>query len=132
MRLHLLVFLGVIGFIFFLGSARFAMADPSQPPLGVPTIPPALQNNPYVQSLINSLGGLLQSTNGGHAQGKIIYVKRFEVQVETAPRVYREIHLHQGTVINPRGATLTRGVMVEVNGIPQSDGSLNADVVTMR
>jgi hypothetical protein len=129
MRLHLWVFFGVI---FFLGSAGLAAADPLQPPQGLPTIPPALQNNPYVQSLINSLGGLLQNTNGGHAQGKIIYFKRFELQVETAPRVYREIHLHPGTVINPRGATLTRGAMVEVSGVPQSDGSLNADVVTLR
>lgn len=113
------------------GATGQAVADQTLPQ-GIPTVPPALQNNPYVQSLINSLGGVLQSTNGNHAQGKIIFFKRFELQVETAPRVFREIHLHQGTIINPRGTTLTPGQLVEVNGIAQSDGSLNADVVTLR
>jgi hypothetical protein len=113
-------------------SPNIGAADPVEPPSGIPTIPPALQNNPYVQSLINSLGGVLQSTNGNHAQGKVRYFKRFELQVETAPRVYREIRLHQGTVINPRGITLSPGQTVEVSGIAQSDGSLNAEEVTVR
>jgi hypothetical protein len=113
-------------------SGSVAAADSSVVPQGVPTVPPALQNNPYVQSIINSLGGLLQSTNGNHAQGKVIFFKRFALEVETAPRVYRQVLLHQGTIINPRGTTLAPGQLVEIRGIAQSDGSLNADEITLR
>jgi hypothetical protein len=129
MKVRFVAFLTVV---LCAGSRTFAGADPMQPPQGIPTIPPALQNNPYVQSLINSLGGMLQSTNGNHVQGKVTFFKRFELQVQTAPRVYREIHLHQGTIINPRGMTLTLGQTVEASGIAQSDGSLNADAITVR
>ena len=122
----------VLALVCCAATRSLAAADTIQTPPGIPTIPPALQNNPYVQSLINSLGGVLQSTNGNHAQGKVKFFKRFELQVETAPRVYREVHLHQGTVINPRGMTLSLGQLVEVSGFAQSDGSLNADVVTIR
>jgi hypothetical protein len=98
----------------------------------LPSVPPEVKNNPYVQSVINALGGVLQTTSGNHAQGKVTFFRRFELQVETAPRVYREVHLHQGTIINPRGTTLTPGQRVEVGGVAQSDGSLNADVITVR
>ena len=53
-----------------------------------------------------------------------------ELQVQTAPNVYRQIHLHQGTIINPRGTTLTPGMIVDVSGTAQPDHSLNADVIT--
>ena len=109
-----------------------AAADPVTPPHGIPSLPPEVENNPYVLSVINALGGVLQSTNGNHAQGKVVFFKRFELQVETAPRVYREVHLHQGTVINPRGITLVSGQTVEISGIAQGDGSLNADAITVR
>jgi len=39
--------------------------------------------------------------------------------------------LHQGTVINPRGATIANGQRVNVRGLAQSDGSLNADEITI-
>jgi hypothetical protein len=54
------------------------------------------------------------------------------LQLETAPHVYREVRLHQGTVINPRGATPQTGEIAEVEGVARSDGSLDADVVTLR
>jgi hypothetical protein len=82
-----------------------------------------------VQSVINTLGGLLQSTTGDAAYGKVAYFKHFELQVKTAPNVYREVHLHQGTIINPRGTTLSPGLTVSVRGKAQSDGSLNADQI---
>jgi hypothetical protein len=124
--------LNVLALVCCAGTRSIAAADTIQPLPGIPTIPPALQNNPYVQSIINSLGGVLQSTQGNHAQGKVTFFKRFELQVLTAPRVYREVHLHRGTVINPRGMTLSLGQTVEVSGAAQSDGSLDADVVTVR
>jgi hypothetical protein len=105
-----------------------ALADP----VALPSVPPAVQNNPIVQSVLNALGGLLQSTNGNSAHGKVTYFRRFDMQVETAPKVYRDVHLHQGTVINPRGATIAPGMTVDVSGSVQSDHSLNADSITTR
>jgi hypothetical protein len=108
----------------WLTGAAAASADPI-------TIPPDIQNNPIVQSVINAVGSiLLQSTNGNTAHGKVTYFRRFELQVQTAPNVYRDVHLHQGTVINPRGTTIVPGMTVDVSGSVQSDHSLNADTIT--
>jgi hypothetical protein len=106
-----------------------ALADPP----AIPSIPPEIQNNPLVQSLLNSVGNvLLQTTNGNTAHGKVTYFRRFDLQLETAPNVYRDVHLHQGTVINPRGTTLAPGMTVDVSGSAQSDHSLDADTITAR
>jgi hypothetical protein len=106
-----------------------ALADPT----ALPSIPPQVQNNPLVQSVMNAVGNLLmQTTNGNTAHGKVTYFRRFDMQVETAPNVYREVHLHQGTVINPRGASIAPGMTVDVNGTASSDHSLNADTITTR
>src|ERR1700686_1262758 len=91
----------------------------------LPSVPPDVQNNPIVQSILQSVGGLLQTTNGNAAHGKVTYFRRFDLQVETAPNVYRQIHLHQGTIINPRGTTLAPGMTVDVSGAAQADHSLN-------
>jgi hypothetical protein len=121
----------LVAAILSIGMSTAAFADPSPAPHGL-QIPPSVLNNPYVQSVINALGGVLQSTNGNAAFGKVTYFKRFELQVQTAPSVFREVHLHQGTIINPRGASLTPGMTVSVNGKAQSDGSLNADQIDIR
>ena len=108
----------------WLAGSAAALADPV-------TIPPDVQNNPIVQSVLNAVGNILmQTTNGNTAHGKVTYFRRFDLQVETAPSVYREVHLHQGTVINPRGATIVPGMTVDVNGSVQSDHSLDADTIT--
>jgi uncharacterized protein (DUF1684 family) len=96
---------------------------------GVPSVPPDVQNNPIVQSILQAVGGLLQTTNGNSAHGKVTYFRRFDLQIETAPNVYRQIHLHQGTIINPRGTTLAPGMTVDVSGTTQPDHSLNADAI---
>ena len=111
----------------WLCATSVANADP----VPIPSIPPALQNNPIVQSVINALGNvLLQSTNGPTAHGKVTFFRHYDLQVETAPNVFRDVHLHQGTVINPRGATIVPGMTVDVSGSVQSDKSLNADTIT--
>lgn len=107
-----------------------AVADPV--PVPIPSsVPPQILNNPIVQSLMDAVGNvLLQTTNGNTAHGKVTYFKRFDLQVETAPNVYRNVHLHQGTVINPRGTTLAPGMTVDVSGVTEADHSLDADVIT--
>ncbi len=97
----------------------------------IPTIPPSLQNHPLVKSILDAVGGLLQTTDGNAAHGRVTYFRRFDLQVETAPNVYREIHLHQGTIINPRGTTIAPGQFVDVSGATQPDRSLNADEITV-
>jgi hypothetical protein len=112
-----------------LASSNAALADP----LPIPSIPPEVQNNPIVQSVLNAIGNvLLQTTNGNTAHGKVTFFRHYDLQVETAPNVFRDVHLHQGTVINPRGTTLVPGMTVDVNGSAQSDHSLNADTITAR
>jgi hypothetical protein len=106
-----------------------ALADPP----AIPSIPPEIQNNPIVQSVLNAVGNvLLQTTNGNTAHGKVTFFRRYDLQLETAPNVYRDVHLHQGTVINPRGTTLAPGMTVDVNGSAQSDHLLDADTITAR
>lgn len=111
----------------WLAASVPALADPP----AIPSIPPQILNNPLVQSLLNSVTNvLLQTTTGNTAHGKITYFRRFDMQVETAPNIYRDVHLHQGTVINPRGTTLAPGMTVDVSGSAQSDHSLDADTIT--
>jgi hypothetical protein len=118
--------LGLVAALWIAGTG-VALADP----VAIPTVPPEIQNNPIVQSVLNAVGNILmQTTNGNTAHGKVTYFRRFDLQLETAPNVYREVHLHQGTVINPRGVSLTPGMTVDVNGSAQSDHSLNADTIT--
>ncbi len=97
----------------------------------LPTVPPSIQNHPVVKSILDALGSLLQTTDGNVAHGRVTYFRRFDLQIETAPNVYREIHLHQGTIINPRGTTLAPGQEVDVSGVAQPDRSLNADQITV-
>jgi len=120
--------LGLVAALWIAGTGA-ALADP----VAIPSIPPQIQNNPIVQSVINAVSNLLlQTTNGNTAHGKVTYFRRFDLQLETAPKVYRDVHLHQGTVINPRGTTLAPGMTVDVDGSAQSDHSLNADTITAR
>jgi len=54
------------------------------------------------------------------------------MQVQMQLDKYRNVRLHQGTVINPRGWTLAPGQTVDVVGHTDSDGTLEADVITVR
>ena len=111
-------------------APQIALADPTPAP-SLP-LPSGVLNSPIVQGALNALGGLTQTTNGPSAFGKVTYFKQFDLQIQTAPTVYRKVRLHQGTVINPRGSSLASGMMVEVSGSPQADGSLNADTITLK
>lgn len=116
------------------GEGSLALAEPSPAPApgGVPALPPEIRDNPIVQSILNALNGALQTTNGNTARGKVTYFKRFDLQLELSASVFRDVHLHQGTTINPRGTTLAPGMVVDVSGKAEKDGSLDADVITVR
>ncbi len=116
----------------WLAGGALGRADDATPaPRAIPSIPTDVLNNPFVQSILDALGGVLQTTNGNTAAGRVTYFNRFELQLQTAANVYRNVHLHQGTVINPRGTSLAKGMVVIVNGQAQHDGSLNADTITV-
>jgi hypothetical protein len=120
-------------------TALQAAADPPAPaptpsPVVLPTLPPNQPVNPYLQMGIDWVTGLVRrqlSNAQNSASGEVTYFKRFEMQVETSSNSYREVHLHQGTVINPRGATIVPGQRVSVGGLGQPDGSLDANVITV-
>src|SRR5579875_1443665 len=123
-------FVGPITLVLSLSLGAAALGDPTPAPHATPSpgvavpdipgVPPTVMNSPVVQSILNAAGGLLQTTNGPTAYGKITYFKRFDLQ------------LHRGTVINPRGTTLQPGMTVNVSGVPQSDGSLDANTITVQ
>jgi hypothetical protein len=131
------VALGALALSVAAGSA--ATADQAQPsdaptPPPVPTVPPTVKLDPYARYAIDVLGGLVRQqvinlTNV--ATGRVTYFRRFDMQVDSGGNAYRQIHLHQGTVINPRGATVAPGQRVEVTGVPQPGGTLEASVITI-
>jgi len=132
-------FVAVVVAALWIASARAAgatSADPSPAPtpVNLPTLPPSAQVNPYVKSAIDILTGVVERqilNSANSANGQVTYFKRFDMQVQTGPNSYRAIHLHQGTVINPRGATIGLGQRVSVGGVAQTDGSLEATVITL-
>jgi hypothetical protein len=118
-----------------------AIADPPAAPTASPapvvpgvSLPPSVMNNPIVQDALRALTGAATRELGldpNWSRGRVTYFRRFDMQIETVPNKYRQIHLHQGTIINPRGTTLAPGMNVRVSGVHQQDGSLNANEITV-
>ena len=107
---------------------------PTPTPVNLPTVPPNAAINPYVKSAIDILTGVVNheiQTARNSSNGQVTYFKRFEMQIQTGPNAYRSIHLHQGTVINPIGRSITVGQQVHIDGATQSDGSLAANAITI-
>ena len=120
-----------------LGAAPFAaaQADPTPAPIAVPTLPPNTPNSQIIQTVIGIGQQILQRQQvnaRNNARGTVSYFKRFDMQVQCGTNCYRNVHLHQGTVINPRGATPGVGTRVNVNGNGQSDGTLEASTITIQ
>ena len=114
-----------------LAGAQSAPA-PAPTPISVPTLPPG--TSPLVQTGINILRGAYDAErarerNGTH--GVVSYFRRFDMQVQTGPNSYRTVRLHQGTVINPRGATPGAGTTVDVSGVADPDGTIEANTITV-
>ncbi len=110
--------------------AAVLLLDASPAPL--PTVPPGIGG--ALQSIIQKIAGDAVAPYGvdpNHARGTVTFFRRFDLQVRMPLDTYKQIHLHQGTIINPRGATLTPGQSVDVRGSQNSDGSMNADEITI-
>ncbi len=107
---------------------------PSPTPVNLPPIPATTHVDPYTRAAIDLLTGVVNraiANVGNSTSGNVTYFKRFDLQVRTGASSYREVHLHQGTIIDPRGTTLTVGQRVDVSGTSRSDGSLEANVITV-
>ena len=122
-----------------LGATTLAGAQstpaPVPTPIPVPTVPPNSPNAGIIQTIIGVGAQILQRdiiNNRNNARGTVSYFKRFDMQVQCGTNCYRTIRLHQGTVINPRGATPSVGRYVDVNGRTASDGALEADNITVQ
>lgn len=105
-------------------------ATPAPASTAIPNVPKDLG-----QQAINALGNIVRGVFGwsdSESIGTVTYFHRYDMQVKMQLDRYREIHLHQGTVINPRGWTIKPGDMVDVKGRPNADGSLNADMIVVK
>ncbi len=133
---------GFAAVLFALAGGAFAAADTPTPPPAkpapaataapnpVPSIPAQLQ-----QDAINAVGNIVKAAfgwNDSESYGTVVFYRGYEMQVKQQLNRYREIHLHKGTVINPRGYTITSGSLVDVRGRPNSDGSLTADMIVVQ
>ena len=104
--------------------ARTAAPNP------VPSVPAGIE-----QDAINALGNIVKGAfgwNDNESIGTVTFYRGYELQLRMQLNRYREVHLHRGTVINPRGWTLAPGQTVDVRGRPQSDGSLDADMIVVQ
>ena len=122
-----------------LGATTLAGAQstpaPVPTPIAVPTLPPNTANAGIIQTVIGIGAQILQRqaiNNRNNARGTVSYFKRFDLQVQCGTNCYRNVRLHQGTVINPRGATPSQGRVVDINGRTDADGTLEADTITVQ
>jgi hypothetical protein len=84
---------------------------------------------------VNALSNIVRGVfgwNDTESIGTVTYYRGYDMQLRMQLDRYRAIHLHKGTVINPRGYTLKTGDIVDVRGRPNSDGSLNADMIVYK
>lgn len=103
---------------------------PAASPHPAPSIPSGLE-----QDAINALGNIVKGAfgwNDNESIGTVTYYRGYEMQLKMQLNRYREIHLHKGTVINPRGWTIQAGQTLDVRGRANSDGSLNADMIVVQ
>lgn len=116
------------------GSFALAQQQPAVAATPAPTTIPSVPPN-IGQDAVNALGNIVRGVfgwNDTESIGTVTYYRGYEMQLKMQLDRYREIHLHRGTVINPRGYTLKTGDIVDVRGRPNSDGSLNADMIVYR
>ena len=117
--------------------ARADEPTPAPSPTATPlssVIPSGIKILDQVKAAIDTAASMIRAEEirrKNVATGEVTFFKRYEMQVRTSPDHYRNIHLRQGTEIQPRGATPGPGRHVRVGGVAQPDGSLNADIITV-
>ena len=107
---------------------------PTPTPVSLPSLPPPAGVDPYTKAAIDIITGVVrqQITNyQNSSSGQVSYFKRFEMQINTGRDQYRSIHLHQGTEIDPIGQSIQVGQRVDVSGVTNSDGSINANKIVI-
>ena len=112
-------------------AAQTTPAPAPTPPIRTPQLPPT---NQIINDVINAVIGHATGAfgyNANEVDGTVTYFRRFDMQVHLQLDKYRDVHLHQGTVINPRGWTIREGQSVEVFGHDNGDGSFEADSITV-
>ncbi len=101
------------------------------PSITIPNLPSTTQIvNDVLQTIAGQATGAF-GYNPNQAHGTVTFFKRFDMQVALQLNKYRQVKLHQGTVINPRGATIRPGQTVDVWGHSDQDGTLEADTITI-
>jgi hypothetical protein len=128
--------------LFALAGSALAATQPTPAPTPPPTPRPSAAPNPVPsvpsgleQDAINALGNIVKGAfgwNDNESIGTVTYYRGAEMQIRMQLNRYREIHLHKGTVINPRGWNIQSGQTVDVRGRANSDGSLNADMIVVQ
>jgi hypothetical protein len=134
-------FAGGLLLVLCLGTALLGRAGaqaapaPTPSPIVVPTLPPTDETT---QTIIRAASGLLSDiiarnrlNAANTTRGTVSYFRHFDLQVQTGTNSYRSVRLHQGTVINPRGATPGPGTTVDISGRGAPDGALDADSITV-
>ena len=128
-------FLAAAAAVLFALSGAIASAQTAAPaptPVALPTVPPGM--NPLLQAAINALASRVKADFGwepNRARGVVTFFRRYDMQVRFANGTYRDVHLHQGTIINPRGASISSGQTVDVVGTVNGDGSIEANQITI-
>ncbi len=121
--------------VLLLAASPAPSPTPSPSPssaIAVPTIPPGVGG--AVERILEKVAGDAIAPLGvdpNHVRGTVTFFRRFDLQVRMPLDTYKQIRLHQGTIINPRGATLAPGQFVDVRGQVNADGSMNADEITI-
>jgi hypothetical protein len=125
--------------LFALGAGTSqAQSTPNPAPTATPApgirIPNLPSTNQIVNDVLQTIAGQATGAfgyNPNEASGTVTYFKHFDMQVGLQLNRYRQVKLHRGTVINPRGATISQGQMVDVWGHQDPDGTLEADTITI-
>lgn len=124
------VLFALAGGSFALAQQQAVTATATPAPTPIPSVPPNVG-----QDAVNALSNIVRGVfgwNDNESIGTVTYYRGYDMQLRMQLDRYRQIHLHRGTVINPRGYTIKSGDTVDVRGRPNSDGSLNADMIVVR
>ncbi len=105
---------------------------PTAAPSVLPSIPP---QGTIVNDVINGITGAVKSAYGwdsNHVLGKVTFFRRYDMEVELQLNKFRDVRLHQGTIIYPRGASIRQGQTVDVRGRADANGVIEADQITIK